>query len=696
MSTGCKIETEIKPYPIDLSNQELLTHFQTIQDYYEEISENIYNKNCKNQPDINLILQQPELQPINLTRNSIVNFIYHISLLTRCFNPIVFHATCRTYDRYSSKRVILKQQQKLVAATCLWMVAKSYGGCNHIINNEVVATNGRFKGPVMRARIPRLKELVQIIQQFNKQESMKKNSFLENSEENLCVDEQMLKQMEKHILDTLQWEIIEPLLSEYIMNVDEFCITQYEQFLSNNNENESDQDLKIFLKPNANGDIPAKITTQNDYFSKICNVINPVCADVVNNNNDLVYTESDLYYKIAIMKIKFFILDIVQFDLEFVKFKFNDLASGCLMFLELCLPGSIDEKKSFSTEYGLSSNKLSNLNMKINNLENTLINSKNNIQDTNYDNIKDNLKVLQNEIYAMIQSNFNGTFLTALIKCPEGNKRTALYIRDKIWSNLIMNITGNNEDDEYKSVYMKNCILHHCNENTRSKLVINSFIKRAIDLFNCKVELQNMMDHVLSLLDACSDLAKDQYLLLQQHQIHLDTSAAMYLNSPSSTFISSSNLNSNSNSLITGDECLTAVSVENNKWSTPYLATKRRLSVSGNDSDTLETPTTNNPSVMMNDNTNSSTPTKNIKMVFENASVSGKIISSITKNGFMNSNQNNVGPGSYITPPASRNCSTTGTPSIGFCKDGKFVSQTKPNKQVRQFTHRLASIDFST
>lgn len=540
MSTGCKIETKIEPYPIDLSNQELLTHFQTIQDYYEEISENIYNKNCKNQPDINLILQQPELQPINLTRNNIVNFIYHISLLTRCFNPIVFHATCRTYDRYSSKRVILKQQQKLVAATCLWMVAKSYGGCNHIINNEVVATNGRFRGPVMRARIPRLKELVQIIQQFNKQESMKRNSPIENSDDMLCVDEQMLKQMEKHILDTLQWEIIEPLLSEYIMNVDEFCITQYEQFLSNNNENESDQDLKIFLKPNANGDIPAKITTQNDYFSKICNVINPVCADAINTNDDSVLPESDLFYKIAIMKIKFFILDIVQFDLEFVKFKYNELASGCLMFLELCLPGSIDEKRSFSTEYGLSANKLSILNMKINNLENSLLNSKSNIQETNYDNIRDNLKVLQNEIYAMIQSNFNGTFLTALIKCPEGNKRSSLYIRDKIWSNLIMNITGNNEDDEYKSVYMKNCILHHCNENTRSKLVINSFIKRAIDLFNCKVELQNMMDHVLSLLEACSDLAKDQYVLLQQNQLKLDTSAAMYLNYPSSTFISSS------------------------------------------------------------------------------------------------------------------------------------------------------------
>ncbi len=118
----------------------------------------------------------------------------------------------------------MKQQQKLVAATCLWMVAKSYGGCNHIINNEVVATNGRFRGPVMRARIPRLKELVQIIQQFNKQESMKRNSPIENSDDMLCVDEQMLKQMEKHILDTLQWEIIEPLLSEYIMNVDEFVL----------------------------------------------------------------------------------------------------------------------------------------------------------------------------------------------------------------------------------------------------------------------------------------------------------------------------------------------------------------------------------------------------------------------------------------------------------------------------------------
>ncbi|XBW34601.1 hypothetical protein QEN19_000164 [Hanseniaspora menglaensis] len=691
MTTGCKIDTKIKPYSIDLSNQELLTHFQAIQDYYEELSENICMKNDRNQADINLILQQPELQPVNLSRNNIVNFMYQLSIMTRCFSPVVFHASCRIYDRYSSKRVILKLQQKLVASTCLWMVAKSYGGCNHVINNEIVATNGRFKGPVMRARIPRLKELVQIIQQTNKQESG----------EVLNVDEQMFKQMEKHILDTLQWDIIEPMLSEYIMNVDEFCVLQYEQFISNgsNASTVSDQDLKIFMRPSEDGSEPSRISTTNDYFSKICNVENPVNPSIAINTSELTFDESDLFYKLGIMKIKFFILDIVQFDLEFVKFKYSDIASACLMFLEMCLPGSIDEKTNSvdgefnKNSYSLNRIRLSTLTSKIDSIRQIFANSS---CETNFDNLKDNLQVLQNEIYSTIQNNFNGNFLSALIKTPEGNKRTCLYIRDKIWSNLIMNITGANgselgaeqNSEEYKAVYMKNCILQHCNSNVRSKLVINSFIKRAIDLFNCKVNLQNMMDSVLSLKEECDSLAKEQYLLQQQllkqnleKQTQLNP-AAIYLNSPSSTFIQNSSLG--------GEDSLTAVSIsENVNWSTPNLSIKRRHSFSENDSDLVVTPTTNNINAMSDVNT--STP----KIMQQSSAygVSEKINVFSCPKSVYSSVANNVGPGNYLTPPASRTSSTTGTPSINFCKDGKFGQQNV--KPARQFSNRLANIDIS-
>ncbi|KAL6929408.1 hypothetical protein ACO0SA_000808 [Hanseniaspora valbyensis] len=694
MSFGCKIETEIKPYSIDLSNQELLTHFQAIQDYYDELSETICSKNDKNQPDINLIYQQPELQPVNLSRNNIVNFMYQLSIMTRCFSPVVFHASCRIYDRYSSKRVILKLQQKLVASTCLWMVAKSYGGCNHVINNEVVATNGRFKGPVMRARIPRLKELVQIIHQTNKQETG----------EVLNVDEQMFKQMEKHILDTLQWDIIEPMLSEYIMNVDEFCILQYEHFISNGNNTNSvgDQDLKIFMRPSEDGSAPSKVSSSNDYFSKICNVPNPVNPSANNNaNNKLTFDESDLFYKLGIMKIKFFILDIVQFDLEFVKFKYSDIASACLMFLEMCLPGSIDEKSSNPLDDGLNINaghsltsvKLSTLHSKISTIKHILNNSSN---ETNFDNLKDNLQVLQNELFATIQSNFNGNFLSALIKTPEGNKRTCLYIRDKIWSNLIMNITGANSNnssdsggtgvsnDEYRSVYMKNCILQHCNANARSKLVINSFIKRAIDLFNCKVDLQNMMDSVLSLKEECDQLAKEQYMIQKQPQLN---PAAIYLNSPASTFIQ--------NSSIASDECPTAFTNNgtSNNWSTPQLSGKRRHSFGTNDSDMIVTPVNNNSNIL-NEGANSDASTPKIMQQSTTCSDGEKMNAFVCPKGVFTAVGNNVGPGSYITPPASRTCSTTGSATIEFCKDGKFPTQ-QIIKPARQFGNRLASIDLS-
>nr|CAI6678899.1 BPK_HP1_G0043350.mRNA.1.CDS.1 [Saccharomyces cerevisiae] len=50
----------------------------------------------------------------------------------------------------------------------------------------------------------------------------------------------MFIQMERHILDTLNWDVYEPMINDYILNVDENCLIQYELYknqLQNNNSN---------------------------------------------------------------------------------------------------------------------------------------------------------------------------------------------------------------------------------------------------------------------------------------------------------------------------------------------------------------------------------------------------------------------------------------------------------------------------
>lgn len=208
-------------YPIELSNSELLSHYEMIQEYQYEIASNVIQNNSNCNPSLKLINQQPELNPY-LTRPLITEFLYKLAKLTRVTNGIFFQSM-RLFDRYCSKRIVLKDQIHLILGTCLWLAAKTYGGCNHIINNVVVPTGGRFYGPNPRARIPRLNELVYFCQQATSSSST-------STENPIILDESMFLQMEKHILDTLNWEISEPTFNDYILNVDENCLIQYELY----------------------------------------------------------------------------------------------------------------------------------------------------------------------------------------------------------------------------------------------------------------------------------------------------------------------------------------------------------------------------------------------------------------------------------------------------------------------------------
>lgn len=218
--TGLIVTAEQKPYPMELSSSEIYIHLSSLNEYKVQFITDMIKKSEHCKPDTSLINQQPHMSP-QRTRYNMVTFMFQLSTVTNVTDGVFANAV-RLYDRYCSKRIVLSEQSKLVAATCLWLSAKSMGGCDHIINDHVVPTGGRFHGPTPRARIPRINELIYYC-------GGKK-----------CLNKSMFLQMERHILQTLNWEIVRPSLSDMILNIDENCLLQYEWYkhvlLSNKNQ----------------------------------------------------------------------------------------------------------------------------------------------------------------------------------------------------------------------------------------------------------------------------------------------------------------------------------------------------------------------------------------------------------------------------------------------------------------------------
>ncbi|GAV52953.1 hypothetical protein ZYGR_0AI02350 [Zygosaccharomyces rouxii] len=277
-------------YPIELSNAELLAHYETVQEYHQEISTNVLTLSSKFKPDPKLIDQQPEMTPTH-TRSPIVTFLFELSVMSRVTEGIFYHAV-RLYDRYCSKRVVLQDQSKLVVATCLWLAAKTWGGCNHIINNISIPTGGRFYGPNTRARIPRLSELIHYCGGAD------------------VFDESMFMQMEKHILDTLNWDVYEPMINDYVLNVDENCLIQYELYKRQLEHN------KEWLR---------KRQSQLSHDS-----------DATVDDEENIYEEEedeDLEMKIQLINLKRFLIDLSTWQYDLLKYEMFEVSHGIFSML---------------------------------------------------------------------------------------------------------------------------------------------------------------------------------------------------------------------------------------------------------------------------------------------------------------------------------------------------------------------------
>ena len=290
-------------YPIELSNSELLAHYETIQEYQQDILSDMLAQSNKYKPNTKLIDQQPEMNPIE-TRTPTITFLYELSVMTRVTNGIFFQAV-RLYDRYCSKRVVLKDQAKLVVATCLWLSAKTWGGCNHIINNIVVPTGGRFYGPNPRARIPRLSELVH---------------YCGGSD---IFDESMFLQMERHILDTLNWEVCEPMINDFVLNVDENCLIQYELY-ERQIEQKNQFNRKRESQTSHDSDATVDYNEEGDGNQDIAMAVDPTNMDSTLNEEE----DEDLKLKIQLINLKKFLIDLSTWQYELLNFEIFELAYG--------------------------------------------------------------------------------------------------------------------------------------------------------------------------------------------------------------------------------------------------------------------------------------------------------------------------------------------------------------------------------
>ncbi|CDK29614.1 unnamed protein product [Kuraishia capsulata CBS 1993] len=210
------------PYPNELLVAEIATHHATAQEYRLELTSSAIADLDIHRPDIGLISKQPQLTPDY--RIPLMDFLARCARKTRVA-PMAFYRAARLFDRYCSRRVVLVEQAKLVAATCLWLAAKADGGFNHPFSSAACPTGGRFLGPSVRARIPRLAELCSLCEPVS------------------GYDEGMFVQMERHVLDTLDWQVTEPTIHEWVMTAAENSTAS--GFLSD--QNADVVALKLFL-----------------------------------------------------------------------------------------------------------------------------------------------------------------------------------------------------------------------------------------------------------------------------------------------------------------------------------------------------------------------------------------------------------------------------------------------------------------
>lgn len=204
-------------YSSQLYQHEINDHAQVVDEYEQDIYQAMMEALEANKPNLELYQQQPYLT--TSIRCKLIEFLIKMSIRLKILPFVVFKAI-KIFDRYCSKRIILLDQSQLIITTCLWIAAKVQGGNNHFINlnnleklsniktiNDLgYGSGGKYLGPTERFRLPKLHELIKLCG-------------------NKCkYDASMFKQMELHILSTLEWNFNDPSIEEFLISSNEFNI----------------------------------------------------------------------------------------------------------------------------------------------------------------------------------------------------------------------------------------------------------------------------------------------------------------------------------------------------------------------------------------------------------------------------------------------------------------------------------------
>lgn len=203
-------------YSQDLYQKEVLVHHESLQEYKDEILDTILETMNEARPNVKLYENQPYITSV--VRHKLIDFLLRMAIRLKIV-PYVFCRAVRLFDRYCAKRIVLLDQAQLVMTTCLWIAAKIHGGNNHFANlstpkaaavktilNLGYGAGARFLGPTERYRLPKVIELVK-----------------------LCgtrcnYDEGMFKQMEIHIMQTLDWKLNDTSIDDFLVSSEDLSL----------------------------------------------------------------------------------------------------------------------------------------------------------------------------------------------------------------------------------------------------------------------------------------------------------------------------------------------------------------------------------------------------------------------------------------------------------------------------------------
>ncbi|KAI3404641.2 HGC1 [Candida oxycetoniae] len=216
-------------YPQELYESEIRIHKQNFSEYDLDIYDAMVDLILSSRPNLQLYKEQPYLT--FAIRLKLIDFLLKMSVRLKIL-PFVFFKAIKLFDRYCSKRIVLLEQSQLIITTCLWIASKIVGGNNHFVNltnlDKIGVKNfktiadlgygsgGKYLGPTERFRLPKLHELVKLCGAKCK------------------YDSGMFKQMEVHVLNTLEWSLNDPSIEEFIISSHEFCIINQEEAFASN------------------------------------------------------------------------------------------------------------------------------------------------------------------------------------------------------------------------------------------------------------------------------------------------------------------------------------------------------------------------------------------------------------------------------------------------------------------------------